>query len=145
MWSHYANSHKGYCIEYEFNIAEQIYSLIHPVKYAKERYAISARDFSDNTKGLIEAICHKAEDWSYECEWRMIIPYTKTELIDWLYKNGVLFAFSLKGNMRSIYLGAKCEEKFKNEVVCFGKEQGIKVYQMKLSSDTYKLNAKKII
>ena len=145
MWSHYANSHKGYCIEYEFNVAERIYPLIHSVKYAKERYAISAQDLSDNTKGLIEAICHKAEDWSYECEWRMVIPYTKIEIIEWLYKNGMPFGFSLKENMKSIYLGAKCDGELKDEVVYFGKEQGIKVYQMELSSDTYKLNAKKVI
>lgn len=50
MWSHYAQNHKGFCIEYEFDESNTFYKHLHPIIYTKERYTTSKRDMS-NTNG----------------------------------------------------------------------------------------------
>lgn len=41
MWSHYAQNHKGFCIEYEFDESNTFYKHLHPIIYTKERYTTS--------------------------------------------------------------------------------------------------------
>lgn len=41
MWSHYAQNHTGYCIEYDFEENDMFYRHLYPVIYTKDRYAVS--------------------------------------------------------------------------------------------------------
>ena len=82
MWSHYANSFSGICIEYDFT--NLLGMLFYKVKYSKERPLISLKDFGirkDNisatpvitdeiTLKIINYLCTKYEKWNYEEEWR---------------------------------------------------------------------------
>lgn len=76
MWSHYASSHTGFCIEwdskkinaqkvsYEKNIAKcELIDLIR-LNYGQ----ISKSDFEDNT--LVKSMLIKLEEWRYESEYR---------------------------------------------------------------------------
>ena len=47
MWSHYAQNHTGFCIEYDFEEKDMFYKHLHPVVYTKERYAVSKIDVLD--------------------------------------------------------------------------------------------------
>jgi hypothetical protein len=82
MWSHYAENHTGICIEYN---TEALFkkpltlSCLHPVIYKSERFD-STGHFDPADVGKVNilspslASCHKSPDWSYEREWRLVIP-----------------------------------------------------------------------
>ena len=87
MWSHYANSHKGFCIEYKPNCIPAI-----KMKYKAEIFKI---DLINQVKAIFESsvneyngqviedvICTKLIDWEYESEYRLINA-----------ENGKLFQF----------------------------------------------------
>lgn len=84
MWSHYANSNTGICIEYNFNDPE-VKSLqrcsVFPVAYSQN--PIDLRDLLADEKGktyqypldaaVLCAALNKASVWSYENEWRVVL------------------------------------------------------------------------
>lgn len=146
MWSHYAQNHKGYCIEYDFEKDDMVYKHIHPVIYKKERYAITGKDMlGKNTEWIYKATCTKSDVWSYEKEWRIVTAnFNKVMPQKLEYPNGK-YVLNFKNNIKSFYLGAKISSKLKNEIIQFGKKNGITVYQMMLSPTTYELEAQKII
>ena len=70
MWSHYADYHKGFCIEFERSPDNPLGST-QPVEYLKEYPCFH---YFDELPGAIakRIILTKACDWSYEEEWRGI-------------------------------------------------------------------------
>ena len=82
MWAHYAANHTGACIEFDkhkiqrFNCLKKVmyanpedereeYPLLHGnLKEEDEKYQKSAEEF----------LCKKATEWSYEHEYRLILP-----------------------------------------------------------------------
>lgn len=44
MWSHYANSYSGICVEYDLTKMEEFFGLMYPVQYTEERPTISPSD-----------------------------------------------------------------------------------------------------
>ncbi len=146
MWSHYAQNHTGFCIEYGFEEKDMFYKHLHPVVYTKERYAVSKIDILDGNKEfLYKTTCRKSDVWSYEKEWRIITAnYNKVMPQKLKYPNGK-YVLDLKTNIKAFYLGAKILDNFKDEIIQFGKMNGIVVYQMMLSPKTYELQAQKIV
>jgi hypothetical protein len=86
MWSHYANNHMGFCLEYHVaNLAldPTIIGWLHPVRYssqlfdvteyleAAKRYFNSGGPLFSNWMAMIAA-CHKSPGWAYEKEWRIV-------------------------------------------------------------------------
>lgn len=63
MWSHYANSHRGICLEYN---SEDLINDIHPCYYTDD---LSPHDWSKNSKSLALI---KNIAWEYEREWRFV-------------------------------------------------------------------------
>jgi Protein of unknown function (DUF2971) len=76
MWSHYADHHKGFCIEYDCGDNSELKKIANPVKYAEEIPSLSAVDVSGDTKFnfLNVALFTKASQWKYEEEWRLVMP-----------------------------------------------------------------------
>lgn len=89
MWSHYADSHRGFCIEYDFEnylkVGKNVKSLIFPIDYSKIRVSIDEnildkvdiRDFKGNgkediTKLFVRGLYSKHTSWKIEKEWRSI-------------------------------------------------------------------------
>ena len=87
MWSHYANSHKGFALEYNFRptLEEPIKNVgLFPIVYSEERLDISdyiAYEFlrilgipakMPDIAALIKNALWKSDIWAYEKEWRMI-------------------------------------------------------------------------
>jgi Protein of unknown function (DUF2971) len=61
MWSHYANHHKGVCIEYDIT---GMLNDIHPCLYTNE---FGNFDWTNGASSLVKSI-----SWEYEHEWRYI-------------------------------------------------------------------------
>lgn len=71
MWSHYANSHKGLRIDFDFNIENE--RLVKKVKYQKPKVIKKLDDIIDNQELLEEIMISKLPCWKYEQESRVII------------------------------------------------------------------------
>ena len=74
MWSHYADSHKGICIEFEPRTSAQIewFENAVPVRYQSN---FPANDFykrSATEADAIAAMATKSVQWAYEKEWRLL-------------------------------------------------------------------------
>lgn len=84
MWSHYADSHRGICVEYDFNdVAENsiLHKLLFPVCYTENPvYLGDLIKDKDNDKicsypvdtAVVCALINKSTSWQYEREWRII-------------------------------------------------------------------------
>jgi len=75
MWSHYANHHRGFCVEYDCRKGTKLRKLAHEVKYEDSMPSLSAVDFAQpNKEKALETLwLTKAKCWSYEKEWRVMM------------------------------------------------------------------------
>ena len=90
MWSHYAESHKGYCVEYtrspdnylgatwtdtdEYHVeVERTGYYTKPVRYSREYPKVSILDLMaiKDWNAIHSIILTKSADWEYEKEWRL--------------------------------------------------------------------------
>ena len=71
MWAHYADEHKGYCLEFDVTEPDSIFIEAQQVRYSKFRPEINFFDASD-TKHFNLTFLTKSEEWDYEKEWRII-------------------------------------------------------------------------
>ncbi|MEM5669933.1 DUF2971 domain-containing protein [Bacillus cereus] len=78
MWSHYANNHKGFCIEYDFTkegIDRSLTKQLQPVLYRDNLFNIG-HYFHENGEKMNPLVINynaivKSTEWSYEKEWRI--------------------------------------------------------------------------
>lgn len=78
MWSHYADQHRGVCIEYD--VSELRPEALHKVSYGQSREVLASqiRDWvlHDNlaARQAIDKACllTKSREWAYEGEWRLL-------------------------------------------------------------------------
>ena len=138
LWAHYANNHKGICIEYEVINCFKIY----PVSYESQRMEATnlivhylTKSFEDRIKEvgddfliLLLQSCMKHKSWRYEEEYRIITYNFKKQK----YGDNVnLDNLGLKLN--AIYLGYNIEGVHKQEMINIGKKLGIDVFQMEVN------------
>lgn len=149
MWAHYANSHKGFCLEYNWgeivsqtnNYLAENKILLMPVKYSEKRFDASSyiytilQDWIKNRMNLdfqlyfsdfliyIKILLTKSLDWSYESEWRMFSYVNDT-------KPDINYRIQLIHKPTAVYLGARMpqEESDMMEQLCMEKE--IPCYKM---------------
>jgi hypothetical protein len=130
MWSHYADHHRGICIEYEtrwLSFPEGL-GFLHPVNYhpelfdATEYFQYVHDDY--NNLMLTIAACHKAREWAYEREWRYV---------DVAFRN----QHSIKASR--IVLGARIEETMRAEINRISTDLGVQLLEASLSSHTFQI------
>lgn len=78
MWSHYANKHRGFCVEFNFqklndalvsyNRKKNKYVYLQKVIYRKTYPQLSAI----NEDHMVDSLFIKSSDWKYESEWRAV-------------------------------------------------------------------------
>lgn len=94
MWSHYANSYAGICVEYDFEKIKDFIGFVHPVSYTTVRPTLSMADLGIaaadlkskdrlvkedvDVERIISYLCCKNKCWQYEDEWRIINIERKT-------------------------------------------------------------------
>ena len=105
MWSYYANSHKGVCLEYDLSkldidseLNDKIINNLAKVHYSPIR-ADSLFSFS-NENNMLNFVVSKSNAWSHENEWRIICD-TEEQYLPFDCVSGV-------------YLGVNFDEKSKN-------------------------------
>lgn len=138
MWSHYADSHKGFCIEYDFSEpeAEVLSKLPLPVFYSENRPLVPWKAAIDNSVENMEeayaeimmGLLTKDKEWEYENEWRILIGATEDS------------EFKMP-RVSCIYLGASIEKENRDKVIAIAKERNIPVKQMKVDRGAYDLHA----
>jgi len=138
MWSHYTGGHKGFAMEYGFSdlpIYDVRSRLMWPVIYDSKIFDASAffqeqknSGSFNNLLGIVAAI-HKAEDWNYEKEWRMIIPLGPSDP-PLNYRVPTPKAF---------YIGSKISEENKALLIDIAESKNIPVFQMELSHSEFKM------
>lgn len=140
MWSHYADSHKGICIEYDFSEYHANKNQPMPVYYSKTRpkfpwHAAIESSLETQSEAIVhfmKALLTKDKTWSYENEWRLIMQS----------KAGVdkIPAPPIK----CIYLGALCSPNNTDKIIKAAKKLNIQVKRMTIDRGEYELHAVEI-
>ena len=134
MWSHYADSHRGFCVEYDFTNYLEDKLCPMPVCYSNIRlklpWEVILKQSQDRETIIhfVKVLLMKDEVWSYENEWRLV---RFEELGD--------------GNMpappiKCIYIGACCSEEDTKGLVEIAKELSVPVKKMVVDRGEYGLH-----
>jgi Protein of unknown function (DUF2971) len=74
MWSHYANCHRGICLQFRTDVAGSIFSRAQPVTYSELYPTLDLHTIVVNERLRARAawMLTKSSQWSYEREWRIL-------------------------------------------------------------------------
>lgn len=163
MWSHYADSHKGFVLEYDFKnlnyrcntciqrdiCNDRIIHNLYPIIYNNRRY--DATSFVEYYLGLslglnakindkmyyIKAALYKSHQWQYEKEWRLFLNKNSSIKSSCLY---------IQIKPKAIYYGNNISTINKKILGDMAKTKGIKEYQMYIDtqSDRYTMKYRRI-
>lgn len=142
MWSHYANSYAGICVEYDFEKIKDFIGFVHPVSYTTVRPTLSMADLgiaAADLKGkdrlvkedvdverIISYLCCKNKCWQYEDEWRIInIGEENTP------------QFIKLPCVKSITFGPNVDSLCKRLLLEVCKSKGISCYDLRLNHENY--------
>lgn len=135
MWSHYADSHKGICIEYNYGSLEPgdlRRKLLYPVIYSEELFdattLLTDQKINAPLIALLAAI-HKSPHWSYEKEWRLIIP-------GGIIQDDSLFSAA---PVSAIYLGTRISDGDKELIRGVAAKKNVLVFQMRMQQRKFAL------
>ena len=119
LWAHYAQNHEGFCVEYDLTkpiIDDMENAMVQggllPCRYGAKQIELSKRKiykYINDTpfteyeqmefdKSILLSFLTKSSAWSYENEWRLLLPIDVCEI----YENMIPF-FPIK----AIYLGCR--------------------------------------
>jgi hypothetical protein len=130
LWSHYADSHKGCC--FEFNVSTlpigQI-AFFRKVEYSSEPVDVKLFDIILNQPQflltLIKTHITKTKDWEYEQEWRLVYAGLNNH-----YKDFTHLDFSrTNGFLNSIIFGLNAQESDVEEMIDLVKDTNVKVFK----------------
>ena len=136
MWSHYSDSHKGYCLEFEKKENE-----LYPINYIKD---FSKTNYYENVKDSEFHITYsKSIEWKYENEYRSIVNN-----IDSKNQNSRKIEFNEK-RLKAIYFGVKASDELKLKIIEILKEnysnfKEIELYETYLKQNSFEIESKKI-
>lgn len=158
MWSHYAESHKGFVLEYDFRptLAKPIKNtLILPVVYSDERLDASAymvwalitmmggimggKIPNPDMLAHIKVALHKSMEWEYEKEWRMIEGTPRMNPLD-NTPSPVIY------KPVAIYYGCEMTPEKKRQLHEIAATKGIREYEMyiDLYSSKYEMKYREV-
>ena len=142
MWAHYANDHRGICVEYDLlEINKQLKFTPVPIIYSKERVCFSVLNpetiEKDSIALFLRSITTKSKEWDYEHEWRIVRDHAACG-DRWDSENqGALLDMICPS---SITLGCAAEEKTENKLKAYCQEKRIPLYKMQKDEFQYRLN-----
>ena len=135
MWAHYANSHKGFCVEYSLdhsdfsrNDKRQLYtSRIFQIDYRSTNDLDIDLTDPNTILNSKQGFFTKSTDWSYENEVRLISydPFSTEE-----YPS---FVLGQKSKIVSIYFGVRCDDDKKGEIREALRDREVKYFQMRIN------------
>ena len=131
MWGHYANKHKGVCLEYDLSRLPNSMKLIMPVVYTDKPFDATElwdMDRVDDQYAVLCPLLFKSADWSYEKEWRAIIR-NKNYVTPYIEKT--------KNAITGIYYGFRAFGKERTEIEEWAKKNEIQTYQLERTYMSY--------
>lgn len=136
MWGHYTENFTGFCVEYDFTevLYKSIWCMLKPVIYQNQipdfskYYKFDAK--KSNKLISIYSAMIKSEEWSYEKEWRLILPLGKQKDLWFLTK---------APKPKKIYLGVKMSHEDESKIIEIAKAKKIKVYKMNYPKNNFKI------
>lgn len=142
MWSHYSNSHKGFCIGFntmkliESNFFHQGCRVFYP-----ENYPL-INPLKEGIEQMVDVFYHKSNDWSYEEEYRM------TKLFGWdtneeRFKEQKVFHFE-NDTINEVLLGLKITPQHRTEILQICNDKHIPVYQTTEVKGKFKLTRERV-
>ena len=139
MWAHYADSHKGFCVEFDCSSETDKNLPLFPVVYSKDivkmpwEYCLKPEGTKDPmfSARLIQAVLTKDDVWKYENEWRILLPNT----FEQNYK---------MPKVSCVYLGAFCSEENEQKIVDIAKQLGFPVKRMTIDRGKFAFHSKTI-
>lgn len=152
MYSHYADSFKGFCLEYSMqkmieHLPESMYFF--PVIYQNRPSSLAEMEKMENilsemekkikststinlssiseADDLVSYFIHKNGNWKYEREWRFIIPKSKFGEFFPSQRIGKKYHQLVNFDcISAVYLGARASEETKNELIAIVEEKNKK-------------------
>ena len=144
IWAHYANHHRGICVEYDlFEINQKLNFTAVPVVYSEQRACFNSLDLqnqhikNDASKLLVQSLTSKSPEWSYEKEWRIIRDNGACGDSWDADKKGVLLDMIQPS---SIILGCAAQPAFEQAVTDYCSANSINLYKMEKAPMLYHLN-----
>lgn len=151
MWAHYGQQHCGFCVEYDLNVpiddettAKIVQGALFSCKYSSRPIRIPKSIFYKYAlgktmtmyqkiqfeKSIIMSFLTKSSAWSYEKEWRMILPNE----VSIFYDNMIPFY-----PIKKIYLGCKMAMDNREYMYRLARKKGIEVVNMEQYYNEFKL------
>lgn len=138
FWSHYANSHKGFCLQ--FKTQNLPISSAFKVKYQDEYPEIQYPHEHDLDRFI--PILTKSKHWKYEEEFRtLLVPGVE------LQPENDGESYILNGDeINEVYLGVQMENSVKDKVLTMLQRGPFspKIFQVELSNSSFSVNFKEI-
>lgn len=75
LWSHYANEHRGVCLVFHTSRAPSVFVMARRVIYSEDLPHIDWINAKTRHNELFRALYRKAAVWSYESEYRIVLPH----------------------------------------------------------------------
>jgi hypothetical protein len=117
MWSHYAESHRGFVIEFKSDFIEGLD--IRPVDYSDVRDCLTFEDIDE--KCFDHIFYKKSTKWKYEQEFRAVLPLEKAVKIN----DGKFHLFEInKSSINSITFGSAMSKVNKDSIMKFIQADG---------------------
>jgi len=108
MWSHYADNHRGICLE--FSVPDNLlFSKAAEVVYREVYPHWVPCDINDKPGLVMELILTKSADWCYEKEYRLVSVQTSA-LSNFLQLHGDYFRLP-NGALKSVIMGSEANHK----------------------------------
>lgn len=134
MWSHYASSHKGIRVGFEFPPDIVNPFKIVPVKYQDKRVSLDLTGIAAGPElldALTESIKTKSTSWAYECEHRMLTISDLCEKVNVPPNVQLEFMPFDKSWVRRVDFGTRCDVAERDKVVALVKAEypSVQCYQ----------------
>ena len=137
LWAHYANSHRGFCIEYDLYELQNGYSnedlYAFQIKYSSRPPQLSLSDItSGDTLNAIKKVAgFKSKEWKYEEETRIVFDKPK------------LRHYHPKA-ITGIYFGLRMPIEVRDDIMKRLSGRGLKFYEIIQTPNTYSFERREI-
>ena len=122
MWSHYANSHKGFCLEWDaskLNASKAIYqehiASFELLDIIKGQFGLSLNSAEKSKEKIWKALKVKLKEWEYEEEYRIQLGNGMRHLVNEKHANFSLVSYEPEF-IKSIIFGCRMDTKTINYI-----------------------------
>lgn len=137
MWAHYANGHRGFCIEFNENIlngfpesktgeSKTSIKVEYPDTFSVPEIYLDDNSYVINEQLFYQIVSKKGKQWKYENEVRLVLKNEEEHKIS-------------QESISAIYVGAKIDGLAERTLVGIAKKLEVPCFKMELSESYYEL------